>query len=98
MNSLKGHIDAALRGSETTGVNVNPWRIGDGYTTPNIHQPWTPSPSDIKAREWERIMREVMNTPDTNHHLDRDQGYRRSSYVEKQDDKVQRDRLYGLPL
>lgn len=42
MNSLKGHIDAALRGSETTGVNVNPWRIEDGYTTPNIHQPWTP--------------------------------------------------------
>lgn len=61
MNNLKNHIDAALRGSKTTGVNVNPWRIGDGYTTPNIHQPWTPpSPSYIKAREWERIIREVM--------------------------------------
>ncbi|UTC25402.1 hypothetical protein P7_212 [Pectobacterium phage vB_PcaM_P7_Pc] len=63
MNNLNNHIDAALMGSETTGVNVNPWRIGDGYTTPNIHQPWTPSPSDIKAREWERIMREIVNAP-----------------------------------
>lgn len=61
--SLKDHINSSLMGSETTGI-TGPWRIRDGYTTPNIHQPWTPpSPSDIKAREWERIMGEVMNAP-----------------------------------
>lgn len=67
MNSLKDHINAALAGSETTGVNVNPWRVGDGYTTPNIHQPCAPSPADIKALEWERLRREIMNvrTPTT---------------------------------
>lgn len=63
MNSLKDHINTALAGSGTTGINVNPWRVGDGYTTPNIDQPWTHSPADIKALEWERLRRKVMNTP-----------------------------------
>lgn len=59
--SLKDHINSSLMGSETTGIS-GPWTIGDGYTSPNIHQPWTPRP-DIKAREWERLMKEIMNTP-----------------------------------
>lgn len=58
--SLKDHINSSLMGSETTGIGV-PWRVGDGYTSPNIHQPWTPTPSDIKAREWERLIREMNN-------------------------------------
>lgn len=60
--SLKEHINSSLRGNETTGIG-GPWRVGDGYNFPNIHQPWTPSPSDIKAREWERIIREIVNAP-----------------------------------
>lgn len=58
--NLKDHINSSLMGGETTGIS-GPWRIGDGYTSPNIHQPWTPTPSDIKAREWERLIREMNN-------------------------------------
>lgn len=60
--SLKEHINSSLMGNETTGIG-GPWRVGDGYNSPNIHQPWTPRPSDIKAREWEKIMRDLMKTP-----------------------------------
>lgn len=65
--SLKEHMISSLMGNETTGIG-GPWRVGDGYTSPHIHQPWNPSPSDIKAQEWERFMRErfmreVMNDP-----------------------------------
>lgn len=61
MNSLNDHIDAALMGGETTGTNVNSWRVGDGYNTPNIHQPWKLPDSQIP--DWERIIREIRNVP-----------------------------------
>lgn len=95
MNNLKNHIDAALRGSKTTGVNVNPWRIGDGYTTPNIHQPWTP----LSVRyQGPGVGKDYKGDHGPDYHNNWNPSHRRSADVEEQDDKVQRDRLYGLPF
>lgn len=59
--NLKDHLHSFDPGTETTGITGSPWRIGDA--TPNIHQPWHPSPFDIKAREWEKMIRDMTNVP-----------------------------------
>lgn len=56
--NLKDHINSSLKVTDTTGIITGPpWTVG----SPNIHQPWHPSPSDIRAREWEKMIREMNN-------------------------------------
>lgn len=55
--NLKDHINSSLTGTgDTTSV---PWRIADGVVTPNIYQPRHPDPGSVKARQWEKIMRDL---------------------------------------
>lgn len=58
--NLKDHINSSLTGiGDITSI---PWRVGDGLTPPNIH-PWGPDPASVKARQWEKMMRDLNNVP-----------------------------------
>lgn len=60
--NLKDHINSSLMGTDTTGITGLPWRVGDGIS-PNIDHFRNPVPSDIKAKEWAKIMNDLMNSP-----------------------------------
>lgn len=54
---LKDHINSSLTGiGDTTSI---PWQVGDVSPSPNIHHPWHPDPATVKARQWEKMMKDL---------------------------------------
>lgn len=59
--NLKDHINSSLMGTDTTGITGSPWRVGDSIS-PNIDHFRNQSPSDIKAKEWAKIINDLANS------------------------------------